>query len=64
MEIPTATLVDTKEDVDSGTNETYEIYVFRESKEGRYFAVDASYLIDEDPHLIPTPFGFEAEILD
>jgi len=49
---------------DPSTNEEVELAVYQDSKTDRYFAIDASYLIDEEPHIVSTPFGHKVELLD
>jgi len=44
--------------------EMVELTVFCDDKTGRYFAIDASFMIDEDPQIVPTPFGHRVELTD
>ena len=49
---------------DPTSNEEVELVVFQDDKTGRYFAIDNSYLIDEDPQIVPSPFGHRVELTD
>lgn len=63
-EIPTARFVSEVVDRDPKTNEEFSLYVYQDNKTDLYFSVDASYMIDESPHIVKTPFGHVVELLD
>lgn len=46
------------------TCESVELQVFQDEKTGRYFAIDQSFMIDEEPHVVRSPFGHSVELVD
>ena len=63
-DIPLATFIATIQEKDPGTNEDFELNIYRDSHTGRFLAIDASFLIDEDVHVITSPFGHKVELAD
>lgn len=64
LELPTAKFAFDVVKRDPNTGEQVELSVYQDSKTDRYFAIDASFLIDEDVQLVWVPFGHRVELIE
>jgi hypothetical protein len=62
--IPIARFVTEIMDRDPISNEKFSLYTYQDEKTGRYFSIDSSFIIDEEPHLVRCPFGHVVELAD
>jgi hypothetical protein len=64
VNIPSARSAFSVTERDPSTHELVEIQMYQDEKTGRYFGIDNSFIIDEDPQLVNCPFGHKVELVD
>lgn len=62
--IKNAVFIDAIDFRDPNTHDRVELHVFQEQDTERYFAIDGSYMIDEEPQFATTPTGVRVELLE